>query len=282
MNLLEVNHISKQYAGFALQDISFSLPAGYIMGYVGQNGAGKTTTLNIITHLIHPNSGFVSIDNIRFDHDPVAYRDAIGYIGDSSYFPEEMNVSNIRGILKDFYPSFHPEKYDEYVEKWKLPVKDKIKNFSRGMKVKLMFASVLSRNTRLLVLDEATNGLDPKVRREILMLLQDYVSSGTRSVLFSTHILEDLEQIADYIFFIDHGKKVFCDTREELAETYLLVKGGLQDLTPALTPALIGIEQNEFGFEALYSVKSGVILPQGLLTVRPSIDQMIVHFIENE
>lgn len=282
MNLLEVNHISKQYAGFALQDISFSLPAGYIMGYVGQNGAGKTTTLNIITHLIHPNSGSVSIDNIRFDQDPITYRGSIGYIGDSSYFPEDMNVRNIRSILKDFYPSFHPEKYDEYVEKWKLPPKDKIKNFSRGMKVKLMFASVLSRNTKLLVLDEATNGLDPRVRREILMLLQDYVSDGQKSVLFSTHILEDLEQIADYIFFINHGKKVFCDTREELAETYLLVKGGLQDLTPALTPALIGIEQNEFGFEALYSVKSGAILPQGLLTARPSIDQMIVHFIENE
>ena len=282
MNLLEVSHISKQYSSFTLQDISFSLPAGYIMGYIGQNGAGKTTTLNIITHLIHGNSGSVSIDHVQFKDDPITYRDLIGYIGDSSYFPEDLNVKNIRTILKDFYPSFHPEKYDGYVKKWQLPQKDKIKSFSRGMKVKLMFASVLSRETRLLVLDEATNGLDPMMRREILMLLQDYISDGKRSVLFSTHILEDLEQIADYIFFIDQGRKIFCDTKEELTESYLLVKGGLQDLTPALAGSLIGIEQNSFGFEALYPVKSGAVLPSGLLTAKPSIDQIIVHFILKE
>lgn len=279
MNLLEVAHLSKKYPGFALQDISFSLPSGYIMGYVGQNGAGKTTTLNAITHLNHC-EGTIQIDGIQYENNPVKYLEAIGFVGDSSYFPEDLNLRQIRSILKDFYSTFRPEEFDHYVKHWRLPERARIKGFSRGMKVKLMFASILSRDTKLLVLDEATNGLDPMVRKEILGLLQEYISDGSRSVLFSTHILEDLEQIADFIFLINEGKKIFCDTKEELLETYLLVKGGREDLTPELKKQLIGLEENAFGFEALYSVKNG-LPPAGWLSAKPSIDQIVVHIIED-
>ncbi|MDD3794588.1 MAG: ABC transporter ATP-binding protein [Lachnospiraceae bacterium] len=279
MNLLEVKDITKQYKNFTLDHISFSIPAGYIMGYIGQNGAGKTTTLNIITQLIHAASGTVSIDGLSLDEDPIAYRDKIGYIGDSSYYPEELTLRQIKGILKDFYSSFQPEVFDQYQKKWNLPDQKKIKEFSRGMKVKLMFASVLSRDTRLLVLDEATNGLDPVMRKEILTLLQEYISDGKRSVLFSTHILEDLEQIADYIFFIEKGKKVLCDSKDELLESYLLVKGGPEDLTEPLKHSLIGLEVNSFGFEALLSSRDTIVPSKGLLTARPSIDQILLHMI---
>ena len=207
MNLLEVAHLSKKYPGFALQDISFSLPSGYIMGYVGQNGAGNTTTLNAITHLNHC-EGTIQIDGIQYENDPVKYLEAIGFVGDSSYFPEDLNL------------------------------------------------------------------------RQILGLLQEYISDGSRSVLFSTHILEDLEQIADFIFLINEGKKIFCDTKEELLETYLLIKGGREDLTPELKKQLIGLEENAFGFEALYSVKNG-LPPAGWLSAKPSIDQIVVHIIED-
>ncbi len=281
MNLLEVTNISKQYTNFALENISFSLPAGYIMGYVGQNGAGKTTTLNIITHLVRAANGNVSIDGLRYEKDPIRYLDCIGYVGDSSYFPEIMTVGQVRSVLRDFYPSFRPREFDRYVDRWKLPLKDKIKNFSRGTKVKLMFASVLARDTKLLILDEATNGLDPMMRKEVLELLQEYISDGSRSVLFSTHILADLEQIADYIFFIDHGKKIFCGVKEDLTDSYLLVKGGREDLTAKLRPALIGVEKNDYGFEALYDVKSDILLPAGLITEKPSIDQIVVHLFED-
>ena len=281
MNLLEVTNISKQYTNFALENISFSLPAGYIMGYVGQNGAGKTTTLNIITHLVCAANGNVSIDGLQYEKDPIRYLDCIGYVGDSSYFPEIMTVGQVRSVLRDFYPSFRPREFDRYVDRWKLPLKDKIKNFSRGTKVKLMFASVLARDTKLLILDEATNGLDPMMRKEVLELLQEYISDGSRSVLFSTHILADLEQIADYIVFIDHGKKIFCGVKEDLTDSYLLVKGGREDLTAKLRPALIGVEKNDYGFEALYDVKSDILLPAGLITEKPSIDQIVVHLIED-
>ncbi len=278
--VLEVKGLTKRYQGFTLQDISLTLPAGYIMGYIGQNGAGKTTTLNAITHLIRPDAGETTVNGITFARDPVSYRDSIGYIGDAAYFPPELTLGDVRKILKSFYPSFDAARYDVCVRQWNLPEKEKIKNYSRGMKVKLMFAAVLSRDTKLLILDEATNGLDPIVRREVLRLLQEYIADGTRSVLFSTHIMEDLQDIADYIFFIDRGKKIFCEPRDDLLERYLLVKGGMQELTPRLEKALIGVEKHSFGFEGLFDTDGGEILPAGVTVERPTIDAIVVQSIE--
>ena len=280
MELLEVKGITKNYKRFALQDISFTLPAGYIMGYVGQNGAGKTTTLHSITHLIKTDGGESWIDGLTFDKDPVEYRNSIGYIGDSSYFPKDLTLRDIRSILASFYPSFDKDKFDAYIERWSLPAKEKVSGFSRGMKVKLMFASVLSRETKLLILDEATNGLDPVVRRDILRILQDYIADGSRSVLFSTHIMEDLEDIADYIFFIDQGRKIFCEAKDDLLEKWLLVRGGREDLTGELEKVLVGIERHAYGFTALFPTEGGVILPAGIAAEKPSIDEIIIHQIE--
>lgn len=285
MDLLSVENLSKQYkkkqkqTGFSLQDITFSVPAGYICGYVGRNGAGKTTTLNTIMHLVRPDSGEVRIDGISFEEDPVGYRQQIGYVGDASYFPKNFTLKDIRGILADFYPSFDAKKYDSLIDRWELPAKQKIKNYSRGMKVKLMFASVLSRDTKILILDEATNGLDPMMRSELLALLQEYVEDGSHSILFSTHNMEDLQDIADYIFFIDEGRKVFFQAKDELLEEYLLVKGGLSDLTPELAGRLIGIQKNEFGFSALYPVDEISVPPAGILSEKPTVDEIIVHLL---
>ena len=280
MELLEVRGITKHFAKFTLRDISFSLPAGYIMGYVGRNGAGKTTTLNAITHLIRPDGGDVTIDGLRFSEDPVAYRDSIGYIGDSSYFPYLMTRRDIRAILKGFYPSFDAAAFDALTDQWELPDKARIQTYSRGMKVKLMFAAALSRKTKLLILDEATNGLDPLVRREVLKLLQDYIADEKHSVLFSTHILEDLQDIADYIFFIERGEKVFCEAKDDILESYLLVKGGREDLTPELEETLIGVEKHDYGFAALYPTDSALALPAALSAEKPTIDQIVVHILE--
>ncbi len=280
MELLEVRGITKKYAKFTLRDISFSLPAGYIMGYVGRNGAGKTTTLSAITRLIRPDSGTVAIDGLRFEDNPIAYRDSIGYIGDSSYFPRRMTLRDIRTVLKDFYPSFDAAAFDALAEKWELPDKAQIQTYSRGMKVKLMFAAALCRETKILILDEATNGLDPLVRREILKLLQDYIADGKHSVLFSTHIMEDLQDIADYIFFIERGEMVFCEPKDDILESYLLVKGGREELTPELEETLIGVEKHDYGFQALYPTDSALALPPALSAEKPTIDQIVVHILE--
>lgn len=279
MDLLEVKGLSKHYKKFFLEDISFIIPAGYIMGYIGQNGAGKTTTLNAITHLVRPDAGETEIDGVTFKKNPVAYRESIGYIGDASYFPDDLTQNDVRKILSLFYSGFDVHKYKAYTDRWELPEKGKIKNYSRGMKVKLMFAAALSRDTKLLILDEATNGLDPVMRKEILGLLQDYISDGEKSVLFSTHIMEDLQDIADFIFLIDQGKKVVCDTKDELLERYLLVKGGTEDLTVEMQKELIGIEKGEYGFRALFDTDKNTLLSSTLSIEKPTIDQIVVHMI---
>ena len=282
MELLEVHNLSKHYKNFNLDNIDFVLPKGFIMGYVGQNGAGKSTTLNLITNLCKSTAGEIYVDGITCDDDTVRYKESIGYIGDEFYYPDSFTVKNIRGILKNFYTTFSVEKFDELLQKWKLTDKMKVKDFSRGMKVKLMFASVLARDTKLLVLDEATNGLDPVVRVEVLRLLQEYIADGERSVIFSTHILSDLEQIADYIYFIDDGRKVLYDSKDELLESYLLVKGERRALTPQLAREMIGITDNAYGFEAILPSDRADMLTKEFLFEKPTIDEIVIHYIHDK
>lgn len=281
MELLEVKNLSKHYKSFDLKDISFTLPKGYIMGYVGPNGSGKTTTLNLITGILKCNDGEVYIDGRTCSEDVRAYREQIGYVGDESYFPDSFTAKNIRSVLKDFYASFSVEKFNGFLQKWNLPEKKQVKDFSRGMKVMLMFASVLSRDTKLLVLDEATNGLDPVMRTEILKLLQEYVMDGQRSVIFSTHILSDLEQIADYIYFIDQGRTVLHDAKDEMIENFLLVKGESSAIPQALRQELIGLEENAYGFEAILPSEKAELLGNAFLVEKPNIDNIVIHYIRN-
>ncbi len=284
-NILELSNVSKHFKKFDLEDISFSLPAGYIMGYVGRNGAGKTTTINLITHLMNASSGEIRINGRTYREDEISYKEAIGYVGDESYFPGELQVKDIRTILKDFYPTFDGEKFDRLVSEWELPEKKKIQEFSKGMKVKLMFAAVFSRETSLLILDEATSGLDPAIRHEILELLQEYIEDGQRSIFFSTHILDDLDKIADYICFIDEGKKVLCDYKENILENYVVVKGGPEDLTEAVSRDLIGVIQSKISFEGIMKSKKAQLhasefLANQILVEKTNIDKVILHFIQ--
>lgn len=281
MELLEVKNLSKHYKSFDLKDISFTLPKGYIMGYVGANGSGKTTTLNLITGILKGTEGGVRIDGLSRGEDARAYKEKIGYVGDESYFPDHLKIKHIRSILKDFYPTFSGEKFNGFIREWNLPENKAIKDFSRGMKVMLMFASVLARETKLLVLDEATNGLDPVMRTEVLRLLQEYVMDGERSVIFSTHILSDLEHIADYIYFIHEGRTVLYDAKDELTENFLLVKGESAKISPALKRELIGLEENAYGFEAVLPSDKAELLGNAFLFEKPTIDQIVIHYIKN-
>lgn len=281
MSLLEVKNLSKNYKNFTLQDVSFSLPKGYVMGYVGQNGAGKTTTINLITGLSQAAHGMCTIDGICYKDNPRKYKEMIGFIGDESYLPQECKVSDIRFILKSMYSSFQPEYFNQMIQKWELPENQKIGSFSRGMKVKLMFASALARNTRLLILDEATNGLDPVMRAEILELLQDYIEDGEHSIFFSTHMLNDLEQIADYIAFIDHGQLLLNKPKDDLLESYVLVRGDSSDLTPTMKQKLIGITSGEFNFEALLDSDETMGFGSRFVMEKPTIDQIMIHQIKN-
>ena len=279
MDLLKVNDISKTYKGFKLNHISFDLPAGYIMGYIGQNGSGKTTTLNMITGILRTETGSITIEGKSITDDPISYKDSIGYISDTSFFPVDFTIQEVRRTLKDFYPSFNGEKFDEYVKNWSLPEKKKIKDYSKGMKVKLMFADILSRETKILILDEATNGLDPVVKDEILGLMQEYIADGTKSILFSTHILSDLEQIADYIFFIHNGEEVMNDTKDEIIESFLLLKAGPNDLNSSQLDKVIGIKKSSVLIEGLIKSNEAICFNKNVVLEKPTVDQIVIHYI---
>lgn len=279
VNALEVNGLGKHFNNFSLSDITFTIPKGYICGYVGRNGAGKTTTLNLITHQMRADAGEIRIDGISFSEDPVRYKKSIGYIGDSNHVMPEMKIPDLKRILKDFYDTFDERRFQEMVSRWELPMNKKIKTFSRGMQVRLMFAGVFARDTKLLILDEATNGLDPVMKQEVLELLQAYIEDGEHSVLFSTHILSDLEQIADYIFFLEKGKRVLFDTREELTEKYVLVRGGMEDLDEKWQGKVLGLKEGSLGFEGVMESEDAVLLPKECLIEKPTIDQLVVYLI---
>lgn len=279
--ILEVRELSKQYKGFLLDKVSFTLPKGYIMGYVGPNGAGKSTTLGLITQTRRADGGEVFLDGARYRDDPVLYKEKIGYVSSVSYFPLTMKVKDAAMILKQFYPTFSKEKFYHYVRAWNLPEKKKFSTFSTGMMVKLMFAAVLSRETRLLILDEATNGLDVLFREEILNLLQRYIEDGERSVLFATHIIDDLEQIADYIVMVEDGRVLLQDTKEGLTENYILVKGDETLLAGKdMEKYLLGTRRSAFGVSALVQTDNAAVLPTGTVMEKPTISQIMSYLMK--
>ena len=279
MNALEIRNLNKDLKGFSLKNIDLELPKGYILGYIGQNGAGKTTTIKLIMNQLKRDSGEIKVFGKEYEDDEVGYKDMIGFIGDECYFPTCFTLKDVINTLKDFYTSFDETKFKEYAEKWNLPYKKKIKEFSKGMKAKLSFASVLSRETKLLLLDEPTSGLDPVVRSEVLEILQDYIADGDKSVIFSTHITSDLEKITDYLYFINKGEKVFYDTTENILESHLVVKGGAEDLNEEVKEKLIGYKATHIGFEGLIYSKDREYLDENLLFERPSMDNIVVFYI---
>lgn len=281
MNMLEVNGLEKKYKDFTLENITLVIPKGFICGYVGENGAGKTTTLDLITHQKKADNGVVKINGMEYEQNPKKYKELIGYVCDKCYFPNDFNLLDVKRTLKDFYETFQEDKFMNLCKKWNLPEKKKIKDYSKGMAVRLMFAGVLARDTKLLILDEATNGLDPVVKQEILEILQDYIQDGEKSVLFSTHILSDLEEIADYIFFLHDGKKVFFDTREEIAEKYLLVKGGLEELTEEISKKLKGLKKTSVGFEGIIEADESAYVSQKCVLEKPTMNQIVVAYIKD-
>lgn len=278
--ILTVKNLEKHYKGFSLQDISFSLPKGYIMGYVGPNGAGKSTTMRLICQISRADKGEVLLDGMHYKEAPLLYKEKIGYVSAMPFFPVTMKIKDIAKLSKRFYPSFREEEFYRMVREWELPEKKKIMEFSSGMMVRLMFASVFARDTRLLILDEATNGLDILFREEILKILKQYIEDGEHSVLFATHMIEDLEQIADYIVLIEGGRILLQDEKENLTERYVVAKG-IDEMLGNKEKAgyLKGVKQTPYGASALLEANDAVYLPAEAVLERPSVSQIMSYLL---
>lgn len=224
--ILQVNNLTKQYSDFKLDNVSFSLPKGTIMGLIGENGAGKSTTINAILDLIKKDDGTVTFWGQELSSDLRRLKEDIGVVFDGINFYETLTPAKIGQISKAAYTQWDQHLYNEYLTKFQLPTKNEVKTFSKGMKMKLCIAVALSHHPKLLILDEATSGLDPVIRDDILDVFLDFVQDEQHSILMSSHITTDLEKIADYITFIHQGKVMFCKTKDELRYRYGIIRCG--------------------------------------------------------
>jgi ABC-2 type transport system ATP-binding protein len=279
---IEIRELCKEFKGFSLNKLSFSLPTGYIMGFVGQNGAGKTTTIRLILNMAERTGGDIRIlgmDNIREEQ---RIKQDIGVVFDGIYFVENWTVYEVEKALRRFYLNWNSTLYRQYVNRFHLPGDKKVKDLSRGMQMKLMLAVALSHEAKLLILDEPTSGLDPVARDELLGILSAYISDGEKSILFSTHITSDLEKIADYITLIDKGNLFYTGTKDDLLESYFVIKGGPADLTNPLREKAIGLTTNSTGFDGLLPASEVKNLSRAIVTETPSIDEILVYISKEE
>lgn len=253
---LELKNVYKSFRDFTLNNISFTLPQGYIMGLVGPNGAGKTTTIQLILNMLEKDTGEILVfgkDNVVSEKE---IKQDVGIVFDSIFYVDSWTVKDTEKAVSIFYNNWRHDIFNDILKRFDLPQNKKVGELSRGMQMKLMLACAFSHNAKLLILDEPTSGLDPVTRDEFLEILQDYIKDGERSVLFSTHITSDLEQVADYITLVNQGNMIFTGSMEDLLNSYRLIKGKPRDLTIELEKTIIGLRKTDMGFDGLISVKA--------------------------
>ena len=274
MNAIELNGITKRYEGFLLDNVSFSLPQGAILGLVGENGAGKSTTIKLIMNAIRRDSGTIRV--LGEDNTAKAFADVkqdIGIVLDEAYFPEVLTPLQVGNVMKQTYRRWDDTTYKNHLKRLDIPLKKQFRDFSRGMKMKLAIAVALSHQPKLLILDEATSGLDPMVRDEILTLFNDFTRDEEHSILLSSHIVSDLEKVCDYIAFIHKGKLVLCEEKDRLLEEYAIVKTTQSALDAFAAGTVVSSKSGAYGVEAL--VRKG-ILPHGVQTEFTTLENIIL------
>ena len=271
-NAIEIKGLTKKYDGFTLDDISFDVPKGSVMGFIGQNGAGKTTTIKAIFNIISRDAGTIKVlglDNIENEYE---IKEDVAAVFDELPFHEDFNANQISIVLSSVFKNWDNEKFKELLTRFALPEKKKIKQFSKGMKMKLQIATALSHNAKLLIMDEATTGLDPVVRNEILDIFREYLQDGERSILMSSHITSDLEKIADCVTFIDKGKILLSGYKDDILDTHGLLKCSKADYENIDKEDIISARITDFGVDAMVSDRemcnkkySGVVIDKTTL-----------------
>lgn len=273
MNAIEISGLTKSYKDFTLNNISFTLPCGCIMGLVGENGAGKSTTIKLILDMLKKDSGEI---RLLGKDCTLCTKEDIGVVLDEAGLPECMNTKEINKIFRNVYMGWDENAYFGFLEKFELPQNKKIKNFSKGMKMKLAIAAALSHNAKLLILDEATSGLDPVVRDEILDVFYDFTRNESHSILFSSHIVSDLEKLCDYIAFMHKGELLLCEEKDELLYNYCVVQCSENELADIDKNAVTGIRRTDYGATAVIK-KSAV--KEKMNAVPINLEDLFVYMV---
>lgn len=252
---IRINNLTKHYKDFTLDKINLHVPKGSIMGFVGENGAGKTTTIKAILDLIHVDEGEVTIFGAGAKDLPMELKSQIGVVFDGSSLHDNLNIKNVNLIMKNIYPNWDENAFFSYVKRLELPEKKIMKEYSRGMKMKLSIAIALSHHCKLLILDEATSGLDPMVRDEILDIFLEFIQDEEHTILLSSHIISDIEKIADYVTFIHKGKIIFSESKDNLIYQYGIIHCRKEDVSSIDRTHIVGIRENSFGTEVMIKEK---------------------------
>ena len=277
MNALEIRGLTKDYGAFCLRNLNLTLPSGCILGLIGENGAGKSTTIKLILDMIRKDEGTVTIlgqDNQK--NLPLLKQD-IGVVLDEVGIPECLTPLQVGKIMAGTFARWEDGLYREYLRRFSLPEKKPFKELSRGMKMKLGLAVALSHHPKLLILDEATAGLDPVVREEILDILTDFTRKESHSVLISSHIVSDLEKICDYIAILHQGQLLLCEEKDRLLETYGLLSCTREQLADLEPGTVLGKKESPYGVQAL--VRRGLV-PAGWNISPVNVEELFIFLVK--
>lgn len=282
-NAISVKGLTKTYSDFKLDDVSFDLPKGSIMGFIGENGSGKTTTIKAILNLINIDSGEITILGNGSTDIPREIKQKIGVVLDESFFYQELRSRDIPKILKNIYLNFDQKLYDSYIKKFNLPENKTIKQFSKGMKMKLQIACALSHKPQLLILDEPTSGLDPIVRSEMLDIFMDFIQDEKNSILLSSHITSDLEKVADYITFIHNGNIILSKQKDDLLCNFAVIKCGQDDFLRIDKTDVVAFMHNKYCIEVMVNNKESAKLKyRGMTIDNTTLDEIMLFLIKGE
>ena len=280
-NAIELNHISKSFGEFSLKNVTLAIPAGTICGLVGENGAGKSTLIRILMGALRPDSGTTAALGVDVSAPEfLNAKEDIGVVLDEGCFPETLTAPQVGRVMAATYRRWEQDTFDAYCRRFALPEKTAFKDYSRGMKMKLTIAVALSHQARLLVLDEATAGLDPIVRDEILELFNEFTRDETHSVLISSHILSDLEKLCDYIAFLHQGRLLFCEEKDALLEQYGIFNDTTEQAEALMPEAIVSMETTPYG--GIRALVRRELAPVGFQLEKPTIEDIILALVKGE
>ena len=279
-NAIEIKNVTKKYDGFTLDNISFNVPRGSIMGFIGQNGAGKTTTIRSLLNIIPINAGEIKLLGLDYAEQEQAIKERIAVVFDELPFHDIFNAKDMSRIFKGLYQKWDDKIYESFLDRFQLPRKKKIGQFSKGMKMKLQIACALSHDAELLVMDEATTGLDPVVRSEILDIFLEYLQDENHSILMSSHITSDLEKIADSVTFIDRGKILVTGYKDEVLGNHGVIKCTKADYKDIEPEDIISARITDFGAEAMVSDRAEAARKYSGLLIEPTtLEEIMVYYV---
>ncbi len=278
-NALEIKGLCKAYQDFALRDVSFTLPRGGVMGFIGENGAGKSTTIKSILNLIHRDAGEINIFGLDNRAEERKIKERLGIVMEDATYLNILNARQVNTLMEKTYPKWNTEQFFDYIKRFHIGEDKRIGDYSKGMRMKINIAAALSHEAELLIMDEPTSGLDPMVRDEVLDVFYDFMQDERHAILMSSHITSDLDKIADYITFIHQGKILFSESREALMCSCGLLRCTTEQLS-TLDPAAVRAKRiGSFGCEALVYRDR---IPEGWQVEQANIEQIMLLMTRGE